>query len=132
MTCLASGALWAARQANRESPRVDELFEPAKMVAKGELKLLPNGLEIKQFPATQAKYFYHHEAASDGRSSSETIGFQTHAEMLIHMIKSASSVYRENELIRVWNATVAGTPVNPYPNGDECGEWEAIAENKTD
>lgn len=112
-----------------------EYLKNLAAMPKGNFNVLPNGMHLKAAnPATQAKYFYHHEVELDGQKVTETIGFQTHAEMLMHMIQSAISDERKKELVAVWNSMIAGTCRSD--DELECGEWpvavDATATEKYD
>lgn len=48
--------------------------------------------------ATQARYFYHRTATSDGQNYAETIGFQTHRELMEYMIRIEDNEERANKL----------------------------------
>lgn len=80
-----------------------DLTEMAKAASRSPVEVLPRGMTLAQPVVTQAKYFYRFECESDGQKATETIGFQTHRELLMHMIANENDEERQKKLSRIWN-----------------------------
>lgn len=63
--------------------------------------------------ATLAKYFFRREGTCDGQSATETIGFQTHDELIQYLIATEESEARADKLSYLLGPRAAEQPDSP-------------------